>query len=74
MSSEESPKTQSTKTLLLHASHVAAAAAGAALLGWLSANQQQVVAAVPAHYQGMIATAIMLLVALKSRWGLGTGK
>lgn len=51
--------------VLKHAAHVAAAAAGAALLTWLGTNSAQVVAALPAHAQGFAATAIGLLIAIK---------
>jgi len=53
------------RPLLIQAAHVAGAAVAAAILGWLSTNQAQIVAAMPAHYQGLAATAIALLIAFK---------
>ena len=57
------------KPLLIHAAHLAVAAAVAALLGWLGTNQAQIVAAIPPHYQGIALTAFSLFAAFKYQSG-----
>ena len=53
------------KPLLIHAAHLAGAAAVTALLGFLSTNQGDIIKAIPPHWQGFALTVAALFGAFK---------
>jgi len=53
------------KPLIRHALHIAAAGAATALIGFVSQNSEQITSAVPAHWQGIAASVILFIGAIK---------
>ena len=60
--------------IIRHGLHVVGAAAATALVAFLSQNSEQITKAVPAHWQGVIASVLLFTAAIKYRSAPGDSK